>query len=237
MSKLNRFEWLKAVLQVKELNSSSQVVAAALSVQFANDETGQINPAMKTLAEYLKMALSTVKRAIKELAAAGWLARTEGRGAGNRTRYTRRAPYRIVPFRPKKKGAHVGLSDRQKGSSLPQKGVAHELSYTEQSKEQKARLAPSPDLPNERQSGETLKFVPAGGSGYFATQWDDALMAYGLPSLHRSLPQVIHEGRRGYELPDLCPARRGTELRDQQIELVRQLIEAHRSAPDLAVAA
>ena len=95
MSKLNRFEWLKAVLQVKELNSSSQVVAAALSVQFANDETGQINPAMKTLAEYLKMALSTVKRAIKELVAAGWLSRTEGRGAGNRTRYTLRSPYRV----------------------------------------------------------------------------------------------------------------------------------------------
>ena len=236
MSKLNRFEWLKAVLQVKALNSSSQVVAAALSVQFANDETGQINPAMKTLAEYLKMALSTVKRAIKELVAAGWLSRTEGRGAGNRTRYTLRSPYRIVPFRPKRKGAHVGLSDQEKGSSVPQKGGSRGLSYKEQSKEQKARLAPSPDLPNGRQSGEALRFVPGGG-GYFEREWDDALRAYGLPSLHRSLPQVIHEGRRCYQLPDLCPARRGTELRDQQIELVRQLIEAHRSAPELAVAA
>ena len=236
MSKLNRFEWLKAVLQVKELNSSSQVVAAALSVQFANDETGQINPAMKTLAEYLKMALSTVKRAIKELVAAGWLSRTEGRGAGNRTRYTLLSPRKIVPFRPKKKGSHVGLAGQQKGSSLPQKGVTDGLSYKEQSKEQKARLAPSPDLPNGGQSGEGLRFVPGGG-GYFEREWDDALRAYGLPSLHRSLPQVIHEGRRGYELPELCPARRGTQLRDQQVELVRQLIKAHHSAPGLAVAA
>lgn len=236
MSKLNRFEWLKAVLQVKELNSSAQVVAAALSVQFANDDTGQINPAMKTLADYLKMALSTVKRAIKELVASGWLSRTEGRGAGNRTHYTLRSPHSIVPFRPTKKGAQAGLSDQKKGSSVPQKEVTHGLSYKEQSKEQKTRLAPSPDLPNSRQSGEALRFVPGSG-GYFEREWDDALRAYGLPSLNRSLPQIVHEGRKGYALPDLCPARRESSLRDQQIKVIQQLMEAYSRAPKLGVAA
>lgn len=240
MSRLNRFEWLKAVLQVKDLKPSAQVVAAALSVQFANDETGQINPAVKTLAEYLHMSLATVKRAIKELVAAGWLHRTEGRGAGNRTRYKLLAPCKIATFRPKnpkKKGAQLHLSDQEKGSSVTQKGVSPEPSYKEQSKKQKARLAPSPDLPIERQSGETLRFVPGGG-GYFEREWDDALRRFGLPTLSRGLPQVIEDGRKGYVLPDLMPASQtNLALHQEQIKTVKRLMEAHARLSNLAVAA
>jgi hypothetical protein len=236
MSRLNRFEWQKAVLQVRHLNSTAKLVASALAVQFANDETGQLNPGLATLMEFLGLPLSTLKRAIKDLINAGWLSRTEGRGAGNCTRYTFLAPCKIVPFRPSKKGSKASLSATKKGSQVAQKGSTHELSYKEQSKEQKARPSPSPVLPHEGQPGEALRFVPGGG-GYFEREWDDALRANGLPSLHRSLPQVVHEGRKGYVLPDLCPARRESSLRDQQIKLVQQLMTAHRGAPELAVAA
>ncbi|WP_420862595.1 helix-turn-helix domain-containing protein [Algirhabdus cladophorae] len=236
MSKLNRFEWHKAVMQVRSLNANAKVVAGALAVQFANDETGQLNPSLKTLIEFLGLPLSTLKRGIKDLINAGWLSRTEGRGAGNCTNYTFLAPRKIVPFRASKKGSKASLSAQKKGSQVPQKGSTHELSYNEQSKEQKARPSPSPDLPHEGQPGEELRFVPGGG-GYFEREWDDALRAYGLPSLHRALPQVVHEGRKGYALPDLCPARRESPLRDQQIKLVRRLMATHSSAPELAVAA
>lgn len=236
MSKLNRFEWQKAVLQVRSLTSTAKLVASALSVQFANDDTGQLNPGLTTLMEFLGLPLSTLKRAIRQLIDAGWLSRTEGRGAGNCTNYTLLAPCKIVPFRPRKKGSKASLSNKKKGSQVVQKGSTHELSYKEQSKEQMARPSPSPDLPDERQSGEALKFVPGGG-GYFEREWDDALRSFGLPSLHRSLPQVVHEGRRGYDLPDLCPARRGSLLREQQVKIVWQLMEAHQRVPELAVAA
>ena len=236
MSRLNRFEWQKAVLQVRNLNSTAKLVASALSVQFANDETGQLNPGLATLMEFLGLPLSTLKRAIRQLIDAGWLSRTEGRGAGNYTNYTLLAPRKIVQFRPSKKSSKASLSAHEKGSTVAQKGSTHELSYKEQSKEQKARPSPLPDLPYEGQPGEALRFVPGGG-GYFERAWDDALRAYGLPSLHRALPQVVHEGRKGYVLPDLCPARRESPLRDQQIKLVQQLITAHRGSLELTVAA
>ncbi|GIT93127.1 hypothetical protein JANAI62_35890 [Jannaschia pagri] len=225
MSRLNRFEWQKAVLQVRNLNSTAKLVASALSVQFANEETGQLSPGLATLMEFLGLPLSTLKRAIRQLIDAGWLSRSEGRGAGNYTYYKLLAPCKIVPFRPKKKGSQVA-----------QKGSTYELSYKEQSKEQEARPSPLPDLPHEGQPGETLRFVPGGG-GYFEREWDDALRSYGLSSLHRALPQAIKDGQKGYLLPDRCPARRGSSLRDQQILFVKQLMEAHRNASELAVAA
>ncbi|WP_371171476.1 helix-turn-helix domain-containing protein [Aliiroseovarius sp. 2305UL8-7] len=236
MSRLNRFEWQKAVLQVRNLNSTAKLVASALSVQFANDETGQLSPGLATLMEFLGLPLSTLKRAIRQLIDAGWLSRSEGRGAGNYTYYKLLAPCKIVPFRPKKKGSKASLSAKEKGSQVAQKVSTHELSYKEQSKEQKARLSPSPDLPHEGQPGEALRFVPGGG-GYFEREWDDALRSYGLSSLHRALPQIINDGQKGYLLPDRCPARRGSSLRDQQILLVKQLMEVHRNASELAVAA
>lgn len=236
MSRLNRFEWLKAVLQVKEITSTAQVVASALAVQFANDETGLTNPSLPTLMEYLDLPRSTLKRAIKLLVDMGWLSRTEGRGAGTCTRYTFLAPRKIVPFRPRKKGSEMGLSSGEKGSQVVKKGSTNEPSYKEQSKQQKARPWPSPDLPDVGQSGTGLRFVPGGG-GYFEREWDDALRAYGLPSLHRSLPLVVHEGRRGYQLPDLCPAKRGNPQRERQVLAVKKLMEAHRGNSQIAVAA
>ncbi|GFE52104.1 hypothetical protein So717_38570 [Roseobacter cerasinus] len=159
MPRLNRFEWHKAVMQVRSLNATAKVVAGALAVQFANDETGQLNPGLTTLIEYLGLSLSTLKRAIKDLTDAGWLSRTEGRGAGNCTNYTFLAPCKIIPFRPSKKGSKASLSAKKKGSQVVQKGSTHEPSYKEQSKEQKARPSPSPDLPHEGQPGEALRLA------------------------------------------------------------------------------
>ena len=46
---INRFEWLKAVMQAEVLTPTAKNVATALAVQFANAETGQINPSQETL--------------------------------------------------------------------------------------------------------------------------------------------------------------------------------------------
>lgn len=148
---INRFEWLKAVMQSR-ISATGKNVAAALAVQFANVETGQINPAATTLADFLGVSLATVKRAVRQLAEHGWLARTEGRGAGNRTFYTLRSPGKILPFRSPKRGqkcaaekeSELSLSPEKKGSHLNEKGVRNEPSYIEQSSEQKARAAAPP---------------------------------------------------------------------------------------------
>ncbi|MBT8153799.1 helix-turn-helix domain-containing protein [Epibacterium ulvae] len=109
MPKLNRFEWLKAVLQCADLNSSTKAVASALSVQFTNDKTGQLNPSLNTLGEFLAgMSLATIKRCLKQLIECGRLFRTEGRGAGNHTEYALLTRCKIIPFR-RKKGTPVSF--------------------------------------------------------------------------------------------------------------------------------
>lgn len=118
---INRFEWLRAVTQAENLLPAAKVIATALSVQFADDKTGRINPKVTTLADYVKMSVDTVKRAIRALADAGWLGRTEGRGRRNHTSYTMCSRVKSSHFRPKRRGAPVHLSIIRIKQSLEQK--------------------------------------------------------------------------------------------------------------------
>jgi len=210
MPKLNRFEWLKAVLQSADLNSSTKAVASALSVQFANDKTGQLNPSLKTLDEFLAgMSLATIKRCLKQLVEFGWLFRSEGRGAGNHTEYDLRAPAKIIPFRPKKKGAPVSLSKGQKGSSAIGKGRMGDLSYIkiEQSKEQNPAL--EPDLPDGGPSGsargDRLQAVFVSRQSFGCRQWEQFTERMFGAWIDRVLPETIENGERGYWLPAKFP--------------------------------
>lgn len=58
---LNRFEWYKAVLQAEGLSATTKNVAGALAIQFANNDSGQINPSQETVSDYLKVHKDTVK--------------------------------------------------------------------------------------------------------------------------------------------------------------------------------
>lgn len=210
MPKLNRFEWLKAVLQCADLKSSTKAVAAALSVQFANDKTGQLNPSLKTLDEFLAgMSLATIKRCLRQLVELGWLFRTEGRGAGNCTEYVLRAPCKIIPFRQKKKGAPVSFSNDEKGSPVTEKRLTGELSYTKdkQSKEQNPSL--EPNLPDGRSSGSALGaisqavFVPR--LAYGCRVWETFSEKILGSRIERLFPSVYENGQPGFWLPGRFP--------------------------------
>ena len=141
----NRFEWLKAVMQSEDVNTSAKLIASAMAVQYANDMTGQLNPSMDTLASYLKTSSDTVKRGVKALVSAGWLDRTEGRGRGNTTTYFLASPGQIISISRGKKGANLhqkkgsktAPSSSEKGANLHGKGGKSAPSYIEQSSEQK----------------------------------------------------------------------------------------------------
>ena len=98
-------------------------MASVLSLQFANDETGQINPSRDTLADYLGLHPDTIKKALRELIQAGWLARQAGLGRGRNTLYQLMSPGRVVPLSSEKKGANSpSFSASEKGgksSPLP----------------------------------------------------------------------------------------------------------------------
>ncbi|QFT45369.1 hypothetical protein FIU97_02160 [Roseivivax sp. THAF40] len=158
---INRFEWLKAVLQAGDISGTAKTIASALAVQFANDETGQLNPTKRTLAEYLKLHTDTVKRGLRELRDAGWLV-SEGSGGRSRAaNFLLRAPGKIVPFRghkqdvtkPSKSGVgcapHASACGAESGDKFRENGGQSIPRQKEQSKKQKVfsgLMRPAPHL-------------------------------------------------------------------------------------------
>jgi len=176
-----RFEWLKAVTQAENLLPAAKVIATALSVQFANDETRQIDPEVTTLADCVKTSVDTVKRAIRALVDAGWLGKTEGRGRGNRTSYTLLSPGKIISFSTQKKG----------GTSAP-------FHYKDkQSSEQRACATVSgvPPLPNF-----SPRIVYDHDTENIA-EWNRWLAKNRMPPI-QSLPiRTSDKGGTGYRMP------------------------------------
>ncbi len=202
MADLNRYEWLKAVLQLPEVAASTKNVAAALAIEFANDETGKIYPALTTLAKYLNLSIATIKRAIRELVTLGWLDRTEGRGAGNFTRYLLKSPCKIIPFRHRRKGSSPSLQAKEKGSPVTEKGVRGEPSYKEQSFEQKSAGGP------DRRDGKPSAPPRAGSAPVFVAQsswagkcWREFCSKMFGCDLNRLVEEIIRDGKRGHLLP------------------------------------
>lgn len=148
---LNRFEWLKAVNR-SDLLPRAKVVASALAIEFCNDETGRLDPGVKTLADATCQTVDTVKRAIRDLTDGGWLARTEGRGRGNKTEYTLLSPGKVIAISNTKKGAPVHQTKggtrapltKEKGAPVHGKGGTRAPSYykDKQTLEQKGRTCP-----------------------------------------------------------------------------------------------
>lgn len=211
---INRFEWLKAVLQCASINANAKAVASALAVQFTSDETGKTNPKTTTLSEYLSTSLATVKRGISDLVAAGWLHRTEGRGNGNHTRYSLISPGKIVPFRgakssnpSEKKGANMtpfsgskmSLQPQSDGSRMSFHRLKNEPSYIEQSLEQKS--APVDAFRNRTFTGNAYpgpKFIRNDDNSKLYA-WGRWLKDQGYPPLE-SLPIVKETGKRNLKV-------------------------------------
>ena len=115
---LNRFEWLKLVMQTEGLSPTAKNVATALAVQFANDETGQLNPSQRTLADYLKVHVDTVKRVLRELRNAGWLLSLGDGGRGRAPVLRLLTPGKIVVLNPAGKGGEIPRASLKKGGRI-----------------------------------------------------------------------------------------------------------------------
>lgn len=110
---LNRFEWLKAVNR-SDLLPRAKVTAAALAIEFCNDETGQLNPGIERLAESTGQSPASVNRAIHDLKEGGWLATVEGGWRSKNAQYTLLTPGKVIAFSSAKSAAH---SPQRKGGS------------------------------------------------------------------------------------------------------------------------
>lgn len=234
---MNRFEWFKAVMQVEGLSATTKNVAGALAIQFANDETGQINPSQETVADYLKVHKDTVKRALRELRNAGWL-RSDGDGGRGKSPMLRLlSPSKIVPFRsvkagqnaPRKapeRGANTHPQADKRGDDLRQKGGGNVTPHykAEQYKEQKGR-----------QSGKcpvlTL-FVVHAADDARVSDWNTWLAENGFPSLQQLPIKGGDAGGPGYQMP-----RRWVPTSEEDQNMVKRYIRWALDQQDVRYAA
>jgi hypothetical protein len=191
---LNRFEWTKAINR-SGLLLRAKVVACALAVEFCNEETGRLNPGLAALADATGQTLDTVKRAIRDLIEGGWLARTEGRGRGNKTSYTLLSPGNVISISAVKKGTPVhqlkggtgAPLTRQKGAPVHGKGGTRPTSYIKdkQSLEQKGGH-PWAAYEKHRFKGNVFDgpcLLPKASSWHDLNAWSDWLKERGFPKL------------------------------------------------------
>lgn len=194
---INRYEWAKAVRKA-DLPDRAKTVSAALAYDFANAETGQCNPSVETLAAHLCVSTDTIKRAIGDLEAAGWLGRAVGRWRGQTTSYTLLSPGNVVALTVKKGGQQSTPNPVRKGGSTAQKGGQYCTPHIkqEQSKEHRASANDARPVPQV--------FVIHHGNRREAA-WNEWLQKNGWPSL-RELNRPISDGEgTGWDMPLRLP--------------------------------
>lgn len=195
---INRFEWLKAVLQAEGLTPTAKTVASALAVKFFNEESGQMNPTQETLADFLKVHKDTVKRVLRELRNAGWLLVTGNGGRRRAPQFRFLSPGKIVPFRDVKRGDKSSPEPEKRGDDLCEKGganpppVFHGTNHRTKGAEKSERPAPhlrrciKPDTPP-------------------ALAWDGWLVARGFPPLAKMGIRSSDAGGVGWDVPFTLP--------------------------------
>ena len=140
-----RWAWLKAVTGDGDLSPMARLLAHVLATQFSHHETAHCAPGVDTLADALCTSVDTIKRALRHLASAQWLIKTEGRGRGNRSEIFFLGGNNVVPMICPK-GPEVSGHDRPKAAPAPTK--RHEKGRNP---------APVYDLKSETQKGADMR--------------------------------------------------------------------------------
>ncbi|SPF81933.1 helix-turn-helix domain-containing protein [Pseudoprimorskyibacter insulae] len=232
---INRFEWMKAALQAEGLSPTAKNIVSTLAVVFANDETGQCNPSQETLADYLKVHRDTIKRALRELRNAGWLASMGDGGRGKAPLLRFLTPSKVIHFdaakagqiTPKndeKGGANHPAQGTKRGEDLQQKGgqIIPPLYNAKQSLEQKGRTLHA--FSTHKFAGNICEGLRAIATKDWSklNPWADWLRKQGLPELHAL--GVFHRDQKGnafFRLPYLTPPDK-----PEQIEEARRFFTA-----------
>ena len=116
--KRHRWDWLRSVRRADAgtLNMTAKLVAHALVHEFANHESGECAPSPKKLAQEVGVHTDTVKRALDDLVAYGFIERRApnrvGRGHASSIVFLARAE--IVPI---KRGTVAPISSARKGGN------------------------------------------------------------------------------------------------------------------------
>jgi len=141
-----KWGWMESVRRDVDLSMTARLLAHVLVLDFANRSTLRCNPSRAELGRVLGVSESTVKRAIAELVAGGWITAEGGCGRGHSTGYGFLSKARIVPLRPGHAEAQKGgvtdplydgergspvtsFTGSQRGSKMTRKGVKNDRPY------------------------------------------------------------------------------------------------------------
>ncbi len=188
-----RYDWLKTVNRT-DLLLRAKVVACALVVEFCNKETGRIDPGIRRLVTATGLPLDTLKRALRDLIDGGWLGRSEGRGAGNKTVYTLLSPGKVVAISSTNKPTEAHQSkggtraplEREKGAPVHGKGGTGAPSHNRDKQTIEQRGASLDRFKNYQFPGnatEGLQLVEAKDQ-HRLNDWAEWLTREGFPKLH-----------------------------------------------------
>lgn len=230
-----QLQWLSQLVQDQDLSPRTIQVAAYIVLEHYNHRLAKAWPSFDRISKALGITKKTVQRAISELKGK-WFEITHGNGLRHSTEYVpskqshaaaqklredqeERKRDNIVSLRPAKRGH--SCPERETSPSTEEGQDCPPTKAKKQNKEIGAGRAGS------QVSELRLRFVPT--SICFARDWNDRLEEAGLPPLGRLLPEGRHDGKRGFWLPDLNPAPRGSDQLAAQIAAVKRLA-SHVSA-------
>lgn len=204
-----RWAWLKAVTADGSLSPMARLLASVL-VTSADRDSGKCCPGNTKLADALCTSVDTIKRAFRALSDAGWLTKTEGRGAGNTSQIVFHFHTNVVPLSTPETGPRPERAERKGGNAAPFKAEKKGANLREKG----GKSAPSynKDKPNKNQSAGA---TPTGSSqrprpdlaavAHHGTDavddWDAWLVKRGLPTLRRLNRLSSDKDGRGFDVP------------------------------------
>lgn len=112
-----RWGWMESVRRDGTLSMTARVVADSLALDFVNVRTMRCDPSHRELAELLGCSQDTIKRAIRELVAAGWITRQGGIGRSVKSSYGFLTKAQVISI----KGGRYAPPKR--GQKCPDKGA------------------------------------------------------------------------------------------------------------------
>lgn len=218
MSGAWRQEWAQAVRAQADLSMTARMLAQVLALDFANASTGQCNPSRQTLADHLGVSEATIKRALADLTAAGWLGRTALTARNRTVSYTFLSPGKVVAFAPVttanagQKRPAIGAGTRVK--SAPNAGQICTSPIIRQEPSKNQTGARGGDAGRIEEDQPAPRPVPgrviAQSDQPGIAAWERWLSAQGLPPL-ANVTDICREGELvGYRVPSKhppCPSR------------------------------
>ncbi|MHA6266482.1 helix-turn-helix domain-containing protein [Aliiroseovarius sp. CAU 1755] len=188
-----------------------RLVGTTLALRFRNKETGLMCPSVPTLAKTAGCSISTVKRAVIALEAAGWLERTDGRGTGKFTEYRLRWPDNVAVLDAQKKKRHTAtkkVSDEPL-TATPRAGKRSVVSHQEVNRGPFYKNQKINQKADAKGSGEQHSYpCPVTSLTVIAHEdvdqiekWDRLLAQWDLPPIRILAQRGSEKGRVGWYWP------------------------------------